>query len=104
MSNRLYTTIWAICKQRNLRFETEYRFDKVRRFRFDFAIPDKLLAVEYEGLMSSKSRHTTISGYSRDTEKYNLAAIKGWTVLRYTAKTVGNAGNDIERFLNDKTN
>lgn len=102
MTNTLYTAIWAICKEKKLKFETEYRFHTVRRFRFDYAIPEKMIAVEYEGLISAKSRHTSITGYSRDTEKYNMAAIEGWTVLRYTTLTVKNAYNDLTKLLNDK--
>lgn len=67
-------------------FTTEHRFCPKRRFRFDVALPDKKLAIEYEGLFSAKSRHTTISGYVSDCEKYNLAQRLGWRVLRYTAK------------------
>ena len=66
---------------------TQYRFAPPRRFRLDFAWPNKNaggVAVECEGIMSAKSRHTTISGYSKDCEKYNLAIEKGWFVLRYT--------------------
>jgi len=35
--------------------------------------------------MSEKSRHTSISGYTKDTEKYNLAGSCGWQVRRFTA-------------------
>jgi len=62
----------------------QYRFAPPRRFRFDFAWPQCRAAVEMEGIISAKSRHLTIGGYSKDCEKYNLAAEKGWRVLRYT--------------------
>ncbi len=62
---------------------TEHRFSE-RRFRFDFAIPSKMIAVEYEGLMSEKSGHTTETGYTKDTDKYNLATKLGWQVYRFT--------------------
>jgi hypothetical protein len=43
------------------------------------------VALEIEGLMSSgKSRHTSWKGYSADCEKYNLAALEGWIVIRAT--------------------
>ena len=64
---------------------TEYTFAKSRMFRFDYAIPDLKIAVEYEGLMASKSRHTTVTGYTTDTEKYNLAVGLGWDVIRVTS-------------------
>jgi hypothetical protein len=77
----------------------ELQFDPNRKFRFDWAIPYLMIAIEYEGIFSKKSRHTTISGFSKDTEKYNSAAILGWTVLRYTAMTYKNLDNDLKKLL-----
>lgn len=62
----------------------EYRFHDKRKFRFDIALPELKLAIEYEGLMSQKSGHTTVGGYTKDCEKYNLSQLNGWIVLRYT--------------------
>ena len=61
-----------------------------RRFRFDWSVcvesEGLKLAVEYEGIFGrGRSRHTTQTGYTADCEKYNLAALHGWLVLRYTA-------------------
>lgn len=64
--------------------EREYRFHHKRKFRFDFAWIDDRVACEVEGVISAKSRHTTISGYTKDCDKYNLAAEMGWRVFRYT--------------------
>lgn len=64
--------------------EEEYRFHPERKWRFDFALPELKLAVEYEGIQSEKSRHTTLKGYTGDSEKYNEAQRLGWIVLRYT--------------------
>jgi len=74
--------------------ETEYQFlskDRAnalcvepRRWRFDFAWPDWKLAVEIEGGVFAHGRHTRGKGYEADCEKYNAAAVLGWTVLRYT--------------------
>lgn len=66
-------------------FVTEHKFDDVRRFRFDWAIIDLKIGIEYEGIISEKSRHTTIEGFTTDCIKYNLAIQNGWRVLRYTA-------------------
>jgi len=82
-------------------YETEYRFDQVRRFRFDWAIPELNIAIEYEGIYSKKSRHTTVSGYSRDVEKYNLAVSLGWRVLRYTSLNYTNLETDLNKLLLD---
>ncbi|MBC7749573.1 MAG: hypothetical protein H7Z76_13535 [Methylotenera sp.] len=65
-------------------FVTELQFSEGRRFRFDWAIPSLSIGIEFEGIVSEKSRHTTITGYSKDCQKYNLAQKKGWKILRYT--------------------
>ena len=80
----------------------ELQFDEVRKFRFDWAIPSLMIAIEFEGIMSEKSRHTTKTGYSKDTEKYNLAAISGWIVLRYTVLTYGNLERDLLKLIKKK--
>ncbi|MGH8266225.1 MAG: hypothetical protein ACRETH_01625 [Steroidobacteraceae bacterium] len=62
-----------------------------RRWRFDFALREYLLAVEIEGVcvrrlageLAVTGRHGTISGIRGDLEKYNTAALLGWTVLRF---------------------
>lgn len=86
-------------KANGIDFQKEHRFDKVRRFRFDIAILEHKVAVEYEGIFKGKSRHTTIKGYTTDCEKYNLATVNGWRVLRYTAKNYGQAVPDVLKLL-----
>jgi len=81
-------------------YELEYRFHDLRKFRFDIAILDFKVGIEYEGLMSEKSRHTTIDGFTMDCIKYNLAQLNGWKVLRYTAKNYTGFGSDIHTILN----
>jgi hypothetical protein len=77
----------------------------VRKFRFDIAIPALKVAIEYEGIMTikggTKSRHTTNVGYSTDCEKYNLATVEGWRVLRYTALNYNNVYQDIHTIINN---
>ena len=74
-----------LLKAAGLEYTTEYRFHPTRKWRFDFAIPEKKVALGYEGVMSAKARHTSVTGYTKDAEKYNAAALLGWKVLRYTA-------------------
>ena len=87
--------------------EREYRFHPVRRWRFDFAWPDLMLAVECEGLTApgTKSRHTTNQGFTKDCGKYNAAAMAGWKVLRFTSQMIksGEALQQIEEALNDNS-
>ncbi len=68
--------------------KAEYRFLNKRRFRFDFAWPDRMLAMEVEGGVWTGGRHTRGKGYSRDLEKYNLATLHGWEVYRFTTQDV----------------
>lgn len=68
--------------------EAEYRFAPPRRWRFDWAWPDALIAVEQEGGVWVQGRHTRGSGFVKDIEKYNHAAAAGWRVLRATPKQI----------------
>lgn len=77
---------------------SELVFAKPRKFRFDIAIPSLMIAIEYEGIFSKKSRHTSLMGYSKDCEKYILAQAHGWEVLRYTAINYKNLLRDIDLF------
>ncbi len=70
--------------------ETEYRFHKVRLWRFDFAWPSRKIALEIEGGTWNGGRHVTGAGYAKDCEKYNEATISGWKVIRATADMVSN--------------
>lgn len=90
------------CRIHNLHPEREYLFARPRMFRFDFAFPDRKLAVEIEGgTFFGKSRHGSGPGFERDCEKYNIAAKLGWRVLRYTTAMVerGEAINEVMEIL-----
>jgi len=91
--------IEQVLKNLGLPYVKELKFSDKRKFRFDFAIPLYRIAVEFEGIISTKSRHTSITGYTRDCEKYNLAQIEGWKVLRYTALNYGNLEQDLKELL-----
>ncbi|MCK9209235.1 MAG: hypothetical protein M0P61_00225 [Ignavibacteriaceae bacterium] len=62
----------------------EYKFLRDRRFRFDMALPAHKIAFEFEGGVYSQGRHVRGKGYTNDCKKYTLAAMEGWTLLRYT--------------------
>ncbi|MGH7171885.1 MAG: hypothetical protein ACRELF_06940 [Gemmataceae bacterium] len=66
----------------------EFRFAPPRRWRFDYAWPDRRLALEIEGGTYSGGRHVRGKGYEADCEKYNAAALAGWTVLRVTTAMI----------------
>lgn len=79
------------------RLVAEHKGIPGRKFRFDWAVPDIKLAVEYEGTFSSKSRHLTVGGYAGDCLKYNLCQLEGWKVLRYTALNYKDLSEHLER-------
>lgn len=88
----------AFAEANNLLYLEEYQFDAERKWRFDYALMGNgavVCAIEYEGLLSKKSRHTTISGYTGDTDKYRAAALQGITVLRYTALNYQTISSDL---------
>lgn len=94
------TLLWVLKREGVIQdYIEELQFHDVRKFRFDWALPDLKIAIEYEGVFSKKSRHTTVSGYTNDCEKYNLAQILGWKVLRYTAKNYKNLEKDLKNLL-----
>lgn len=59
-----------------------------RRFRFDWAWPRQKVALEVEGAVWTGGRHTHPTGFTRDMEKYNLAAMNGWIVVRCEPKNL----------------
>lgn len=62
----------------------EYQFNPNRNWRVDFAFPPYELAIEIEGGVWTRGRHTRPSGYLKDIEKYNALAIMNWRLLRFT--------------------
>lgn len=87
--------IQIICnhlEKNNITYELEYQFAKPRKFRADIALPLYNILIEYEGIFQGKSRHTTLLGYTKDCDKYNLAVERSYKVLRYTALHFANNG------------
>lgn len=77
----------------------EHRFCE-RKWRFDFAHHDTQVAIEIEGGVWSKSRHTNGAGYTKDCEKYNAATLQGWRIFRLTPDMItGNTLQDIKGYI-----
>lgn len=69
--------------------EREHLFNPERGYRFDLAWPPAMIAVEGEGGILQKGKgHSSVSGILRDVEKYNSAALLGWTVIRIHRKSI----------------
>ena len=93
--------------------ELEYRFDEDgRRWKFDFCWVRQKVALEVEGgagyaPVRSKTgkhivgHHVHPSGFESDCEKYSIAAIQGWKVIRVTGTMIndGRALNLLEKAL-----
>ena len=63
----------------------EYSFHPSRKWRFDFAWPQRLFAIEIEGL---GGRHQTTPGFLGDLEKYFEAFMLGWRIVRVSSAMV----------------
>lgn len=89
----------------------QFRFYKIRQWRADFAWPDEMhrLIVECEGGIFARTQgrgqqygwHQSVERMLSDMEKYNMAAMLGYRVLRYSAREInsGDAIRQIEEAL-----
>jgi hypothetical protein len=75
-----------------IQVEREFYFARPRKWRSDWRVTGSKLLVEYEGglFMESGGAHKAVGNILRDIEKYNAAAIAGWTVIRITPKFIPN--------------
>jgi very-short-patch-repair endonuclease len=84
----------------------EFKAIQGRRFKWDFAYPDKKILIEVQGDIwagrrGEQSGHTSGTGLTRDYEKNNLAILNGWKVLYFSGEMVmsGYAVRVIEEVL-----
>src|SRR4051812_23319814 len=94
-------TLATHCQAYRVTVEREYRFDPLRRWRFDFAVVDKKLGIEVEGGTWTNGRHNRGSGMAADCIKYANAVLQGWAILRFTTEQVisGYAIDTILQYL-----
>lgn len=71
-----------------IKFSREVRFHPSRKWKFDFVIDRTDIAVEVEGGIYQRGRHTTGKGFTEDCVKYSEAGAIGWRVLRFTTEQV----------------
>ncbi len=83
----------------------EHEFAKAigRLWRFDFAWVDRKVALEVEGGTWINGAHSRGKHFEGDCEKYAIAAIHGWRVIRATTDQVrsGVAGAWMQRILTE---
>ncbi len=82
-----YPMFEAMCEAHHLPVPLrEHRFHKSRKWRFDFAWPDEFcgsgVALEVDGGVFVRGRHSRGAGIIKDQEKLNEAEVAGWVVLR----------------------
>ena len=77
----------------------EHKFHPVRRWRFDFAWIDEMVAVECDGgqWKAGGGRHNT----DADREKINTAVALGWRVLRFSGNQIRTAPIECIRVLEE---
>ena len=84
----------------------EHKFAEGRRFRFDYYV-DFLtygIAIELEGGVWSRGRHTRPTGFLNDMEKYNLAASMGILVFRVPSHDISTKWlSQIIKTINERT-
>lgn len=68
--------------------EPEYRFHPTRKWRADFCWPERRVMVEVDGGAFVGGRHTSGSGFVKDMEKQNAAALLGYRLFRFTPRQV----------------
>jgi very-short-patch-repair endonuclease len=79
----------------------EVTFFPGRRFRFDYACHNAMAAVELDGGVFVRGRHSGGMGQVRDAEKGRLAAYSGWNVIHFTTKclTLENVRQAVDWFI-----
>jgi len=77
-----FAVLVAYCKAKGYPVPVaEHKFHPVRKWRFDFCWPERMLAGELHGGVYTQGRHTRGAGFEGDCEKQNAATILGWRVL-----------------------
>jgi very-short-patch-repair endonuclease len=83
--------------------QTEVRFHPTRKWRFDLAWPERMTAVECDGAIWTRGRHTRGGGMEEDNVKINEAQRLGWKVFRFSTGQVtsGAAIQFLEQVLRE---
>ena len=86
-----------LCKEEGLNPMPEYKFHEKRRWRIDyyFEREEKKVALEIEGGIYTKGRHTRGSGFEKDMEKYNELSKHGIYLIRYQPKDLDTRPGEV---------
>lgn len=66
----------------------EFKFHPTRDWRFDFAWPEKKVALEVHGGVRTGGRHVQPEGFHKDMEKMTAGAVRGWRILYCTPRAL----------------
>lgn len=103
-TNKTKDMVSLICNRlskENIIYKREHKFLKNRKFRFDIALLKDKIAIEYEGGIYNNGRHIRSYGYIKDIEKYNLAVLNGWKLLRYTINDFKNIEKGLDKIVDN---
>lgn len=106
------------CLENGLLVIPELKFDKKRKYRFDFAVmkgvteeqarkfqytkENIICGIEYQGgIFMKKSGHTNPAGATRDCDKANLAQSLGWPVLTFTVLNYQNVLQEVQKIISN---
>lgn len=86
LSGEFGACLILMARELALKAVCEHRFHHQRKWRFDFAWPDKMVAVECDGMawQAGGGRHNT----DKDRDKINTAVSMGWRVLRFSGNQI----------------
>lgn len=93
MVDKVYKILNSVCEG----WIPEFRFDSVRKFKFDYGHLKYKIAIEIEGGIYTGTGHAKTKRYLSDLEKYNMAALRGWLLLRYAHGQENLIVNDVRR-------
>ena len=91
--------MWEVMNKVIKGWQTEFKFHPKRKWRADYYHDGLKVLIEYEGIYGGASRHTNVTGYTKDAEKYNQAQILGYKVLRYTASNYQQLEEDLKKLV-----
>ena len=95
----MFLLYWSLFAKNSPTPETEYRFRPNRKSAFDCAWPGKKIALEIDGGVYTRGRHTRGTGYEKDCLKYNAAALYGWKLFRFSTHQLERAPSQVIAFM-----
>lgn len=86
MINIYIKAIKIYLEKEKIQYIQEYKFHSKRKWRVDFFLTKKNIAIEFEGGIFSRGRHTRGKGFANDCKKYNELALCGIRLIRITSE------------------